>query len=164
MTAQQNAQPDSCHESAVRSVEAQRERLDQLLRQPECPVVSKDATFSSPPSGETRQDRRHPFLTEVAAVRLETAAERQFRMVRGWSLNFTQTTIGFLLPEKLDDEQLLLLVDHPDFDFPHCVFSARPMRVDQVQDDQWEYGAILRPMFGEGRGIEQLDRSLFELA
>lgn len=164
MTLPKTADPDSNHPSAAESVESQIERLNQLLLQPECPVMAKDATFSSHGHADRRTDRRRPFLTEVLAVQLSReSGDRSFRIVRGHSLNFSPNGIGFVLPEPIEDEQLILLIDHPDFEFPNCYFSAIPLRVEQVEDRSWEYGAILRPLFG-GTGVDQFDRSLFEHA
>ena len=139
-------------------------RPAELLMQPECPVVSKDATFSSNRRVDRRTDCRHPFLAEVLVVQLrKVPGDRGFRIVRGHTLNFSPNGIGFVLPEALEDEQLLLLIDHPDFTFPNCYFSARPLRVEQVEDGNWEYGAILKPLFAVA-DVAEFDRSLFELA
>ena len=164
MALQQTPQLTSTQPSAGDSAEAQIERLNELLMQPECPVVSKDATFSSSSRVDRRTDRRHPFLTEVLVVQLrKIPGDRAFRVLRGHSLNFSPNGIGFVLSEAVDDEQLLLLIDHPDFAFPNCYFSARPLRIEQLEDGSWEYGAILNPLFAFADASE-FDHSLFELS
>lgn len=120
----------------------------------------EDPAFPEWAGAERRSDSRHPFLAEVIAVLLKHEASEdssdanddvtasQFKLVRGRTLNLSPGGVCFVLPERLDAEELLLLIRHPDFAYPRCCFTARPFRVEQDGDGHWEYGALLRPMTG----------------
>ena len=126
-----------------------------------------DTAFPLLPGLNRRNDKRHPFLAEVLAVLTEAddspASTSVFRTIRGWTTDLSPRSVGFVLPEELHVESLLLLINHPDYSYPRCCFSARIFRHSQSTDGDWEYGAVLRPMFDSDSVIPGLFKSTTRL-
>jgi hypothetical protein len=125
------------------------EEIQQLLS--EADSTPHDTAFPDFPGLDRRADQRHPFLAEIVVV-LPHAADSDepfvaFRTIQGWTTDLSPRSVGFVLPEELQIESLLLLINHPDYSYPRCCFSARIFRHRQRSQEEWEYGAILRPMF-----------------
>ena len=127
-------------------------RLSELLESVETEEL-RDPAF--PLNGEDRRrDQRHPFLTEVVAV-LELPVSdikppQVFKFIRGWTLNLSPTGLGFVLTEELEADSVLLLISHPDYSYPQNCFNARIFRVEKTGESEWEYGALIRPLFQTG--------------
>jgi hypothetical protein len=113
--------------------------------------VLNDPAFPDTPGLNRRSDQRHPFLAEVMAILPEPQNPEEptgiFRTVRGWTTDLSPGSVGFVLPEELCVESLLLVINHPDYTYPRCCFSVRIFRHRQRENGDWEYGAVLRPMF-----------------
>ena len=125
------------------------QEIERLLSEED--TTPHDPAFPESPGLNRRSDQRYPFLAEVMAILPEPQNADEpagiFRMLRGWTTDLSPRSCGFVLSEELQVESLLLLINHPDYSYPRCCFSARIFRHRQRVDGDWEYGAVLRPMF-----------------
>ena len=171
-----NTKPSSDDgEHLGRKIDSALETLNDLLGAG--PASIEDRAFPVTPDQERRSEVRHPFLAEVVAVLKKPHCESQaadtaesdanaipsaFRMIHGWTMNLSPNSVCFVLPEHVEVDQLLLLIDHPDYQYPLCCFTARIFRVRAIGDGEWEYGAVVRPLTNAASPLHALSPHMMD--
>jgi hypothetical protein len=133
---------------SAREVMQDLDRLNELLR---CAGSSQDAAEADRRSrGDRRADERREFVTEI--VLLQTGAGNAqpdggpFDFVRGQTQNLSTSGVAFLTEQPLEGDSHIALLRHPDFSTPQWCFELTLFRSQQLADDQWEHGAVLRAL------------------
>jgi hypothetical protein len=133
---------------SAREVMQDLDRLNELLRYDNSP--QRDSETDRRGLGDRRADERREFVTEIVllATRAETGEpERgQFDFVRGQTQNLSGSGVAFATEQPLDGDSHIALLRHPDYLTPQWCFELTLFRSEQVADDQWEHGAVLRPL------------------
>ena len=124
------------------------DRLNELLRYDSSAL--DDSATDRRSSADRRADERREFVTEI--VLLQADAENaeseggQFDFVRGQTQNLSASGVAFVTEQPLDGDSHIALLRHPDFAAPQRCFELTLFRSEQVADDQWRHGAVLRPL------------------
>ena len=146
-------QRQSYEESALRSareVMQDLDRLNELLRYDSSAL--DDSATDRRSSADRRADERREFVTEIVLLQTETAkpegeAENEpIEFIRGQTQNLSASGVGFVTEQPLDGDSHVALLRHPDYATPQWCFELTLFRSEQIADDQWEHGAVLRPL------------------
>jgi len=133
-------------------MDARLREIEELLSIEESDSVC-DTAFPVWPQIDRRKDQRYPFLADVIVVlpagpdTVDQAEQFQsFQFISGHSINLSPDGIAFITSERIATEKFVLLMQHPDFEYPACCFSAQIYRSRLLEDSTWEHGALLRPL------------------
>ena len=133
---------------SAREVMQDLDRLNELLRYDNSPQRDSEADRRN--SGDRRADERREFVAEI--VLLATSARTgepdvsPFDFVRGQTQNLSASGVAFLTEQPLEGDSHIALLRHPDYSTPQWCFELTLFRSEQLADDQWEHGAVLRPL------------------
>lgn len=144
-------QRQSYEEMAARSareVMQDLDRLNELLRCESSPL--DDSATDRRSRRDRRADERREFITEIVLLQTEAAnAETesgQISFVRGQTQDLSASGVAFVTEQPLDGDSHIALLRHPDFATPQWCFELTLFRSEQLADDQWKHGAVLRPL------------------
>jgi hypothetical protein len=133
---------------SAREVMQDLDRLNELLRYDSSSDVNSESDRRS--REDRRADERREFVTEIVLLQTEAANEEpeggQIDFVRGQTLNLSASGVAFQTEQSLDGDSHIALLRHPHYPRPQLCFELTLFRSQQVSDDQWEHGAVLRPL------------------
>lgn len=135
---------------SAREVMQDLDRLNELLRSDGSP--HEDSETGRRSSEDRRSDERREFVTEVLLLQTETANPEdetesgQIEFIRGQTQNLSASGVAFVTEQPLDGDSHIALLRHPDYPTPQWCFELTLFRSEQLTDEQWKHGAVLRPL------------------